>query len=208
LHDGNKLKKIPFINHSRPDIWGLTPYDKTLLIDSDFLIFSNTLSNYWDVDEDILISSEMADIRGGRKGVLDQWVSDEGISLLWATTVMFTKTEKSKLFFNLVSHIRDNYELYSEIYRFDNRTYRNDISFSIAKHILDGFVKDGTFLPPILTCQDRDLIYSVHENGLRLIIADAVSQESYIICKLMGRDVHIMNKQAIVRSASEILKTI
>ena len=46
LNDGLENTVIPFINSNRCSAWNLTPYDRTLLIDSDFLILSNNLSEY------------------------------------------------------------------------------------------------------------------------------------------------------------------
>ena len=207
LNDGTSSSKVvPFVNSNRADAYSLTPYDRTLLIDSDFLIFSNNLSNYWDVDSSLLISSSMNDIRGDRIGILDKWVSDEGIPLLWATTVMFTKNDESKLFFELVSHIKQNYNTYALIYRFNPKTFRNDIAFSIAKHMLDGFETKSAGLPPILTSLDTDIVHSVTCESVKILIEDPKNQGSKNISNLVGRDIHIMNKQAIVRAAAKLLE--
>jgi hypothetical protein len=206
LNDGAESKTVPFINANRSSAWDLTPYDRTLLIDSDYLIFSNTLSEYWNCDSSFMISSAMNDIRGDRKGILDSWVSDEGIPLYWATTIMFTKNQESKLYFNLVKSIKENYQIYAEIYRFDSRIYRNDIAFSIAKHIIEGFVTTPKQnLPPILTAQDKDLIAAVHKSGLKMLIQDTLSN-NMILGNFSNRDIHVMNKQAIVRSAADLLE--
>jgi hypothetical protein len=197
---------VPFINANRSSAWDLTPYDRTLLIDSDYLIFSNTLSEYWNYDSSFMISSAMNDLRGDRKGTLDSWVSDEGIPLYWATTIMFTKTQESKLYFDLVKSIKQNYQTFAEIYRFDSRIYRNDIAFSIAKHTIEGFVTTQTQnLPPILTAQDKDLIAVVSESGLTMLIRDTLSS-NMILGNFSNRDIHVMNKQSIVRSANDLLE--
>ena len=207
LNDGSMWSKvIPFVNANRADAYSLTPYDRTLLIDSDFLIFSDNLSNYWDVDASLLISPAMNDIRGDRIGVLDKWVSDEGIPLLWATTVMFTKNNESKLFFELVNYIRQNYDTFSLIYRFNPKIFRNDIAFSIAKHMLDGFETKSAGLPPILTSLDTDIVYSITSDTVKILIENSTNHGSKIISSIVGRDLHIMNKQAIVRSASTLLE--
>jgi hypothetical protein len=206
LNDGAESKTVPFINANRSSAWDLTPYDRTLLIDSDYLIFSRTLSEYWNYNSSFMISSAMNDLRGDRKGVLDSWVSDEGIPLYWATNIMFTKNQESKLYFDLVRSIKENYQIYAEIYRFDSRIYRNDIAFSIAKHIIEGFVTSPTNnLPPILTAQDKDLIAAVHKSGLTMLIQDTLSN-NMILGDFSNRDIHVMNKQAIIRSATDLLE--
>jgi hypothetical protein len=207
LNDGEMWSKvIPFVNANRADAYSLTPYDRTLLIDSDFLIFSNNLSNYWDVNSSVLISSAMNDIRGDRIGILDKWVSAESIPLLWATTVMFTKNNESKLFFELVSYIKKNYDTFSLVYRFNPKTFRNDIAFSIAKHILNGFEIKPAGLPPILTSLDTDIIHSITANTVKILVEDPTNSGSKIISNIVGRDLHIMNKQAIVRAAPTLLE--
>jgi hypothetical protein len=208
LNDGDKSKTIPFINTNRSNAWDLTPYDRTLLIDSDFLIFSNTLAEYWNYNSSFLIGSSMNDVLGNRYGVLDCWTADEGIPLHWATTIMFTKNQESKLYFDLVDHIKKNYNLYSEIYRFDSKTYRNDLAFSISKHILSGFVINNNLnLPEILTAQDTDLIADVTTNGLKVLIKDKIS-ENTLAANFFNRDIHVMNKQDLVRHYTDLIKLI
>jgi hypothetical protein len=110
------------------------------------------------------------------------------------------------LYFDLVRSIKENYQVYSEIYRFDSRIYRNDIAFSIAKHIVEGFITLPTnSLPPILTAQDKDLIAAVHKSGLTMLIQDTLSN-NMILGNFSNRDIHVMNKQAIVRSATALLE--
>lgn len=210
IFDGALINKtVPFVNSNRSSVWNLTPYNRTLLLDSDYLIYSNTLENFWSYDSDILISSGMSDIRGDRVGTLDRWVSDEGVKMYWATTVMFTKNSRSKLFFDLVEHIRLNWKLYADIYRFVPRIYRNDVSFSIAKHILNGFdVEISDCLPEILTCLDKDLIHDVHETGIKFLLNDAANIDNAYLVNITGRDVHMMNKQAITRAYKKFLEQI
>jgi hypothetical protein len=197
LHDGEISDNVPFINSTRSSAYDLTPYDRTLLIDSDFLIMSSQLEAYWDADASILIADAMNDVKGDRIGVLDKWVSETGVHLYWATTVMFSKNEESKIFFQLVDFIKENYNYYSDLYRFSNQQYRNDIAFSIATHILNGFEKNKITLPPILTVQGKDSLELVKNNSLKILINH---QENYYASSIINRDVHIINKQSLVRN--------
>ena len=208
LHDGIENKLVPFINSNRCSAYELTPYDRTLLIDSDFLIFSDALSNYWDVDSDVLISSAINDIYDQKRlGYHDRYISDTGIHLYWATTVMFSKSEYSKMFFELVDQIRENYEYYSDLFRFDNRQYRNDIAFSIAKHILDGYETDTTLaLPPILSILDKDVLLDVSASGKLTMLISPNLDSNYIAAAATNLDIHIMNKQSLIRQADKLLE--
>lgn len=209
LSDGESSTIVPFINSNRASAWDLTPYDRTLLIDSDFLIFSNRLSEYWNVDEDVMIGESINDIcNNDRLGYHDKYISDVGVKLYWATTVMFTKNENSKLFFDTVNFIKENYEYYSDIFRFDSRQFRNDIAFSVAKHILDGFEENkNNNLPPVLTLLDKDALYDINDNRL-ILLASPRLDSNFCAISLTGTDIHIMNKQSIHRNKDKLLELI
>lgn len=206
LHDGDVKDKVPFKNSSRYRVWELTPYNRTLLIDGDFLIFSNALAEYWDVDEEFLISKSIQDVCAeDRMKHYDRYISDVGIRLLWATTIMFTKNQNTKVLFDLIDHIRENYGKYSEIYRFDNRIYRNDIAFSLAHHILSGFIQDQKyFLPPVLSTIDKDILFDVSDKSILKFLIDKSGQ--YIATSINAADVHVMNKQSLIRNFDKLME--
>lgn len=207
IFDCFKSQNVPFINSNRSSVWELTPYDRTLLIDSDYLIFNNSLNEYWQIDQDLLMSPRMNDIRGDRFGILDTWVSETGIQLYWATTVLFTKNDYTKIFFDLVQHIKENYFLYSEIYRFNPKTFRNDIAFSIAKHIVDGFeTQEKNNLPELLTVQDKDTIVDINDNNITVLIKDPMKDVGMNMAKISKQNVHMMNKEAIVRNFEKFME--
>lgn len=210
LHDGTNKLTVPFVNSNRSNAWELTPYDRTLLLDSDYFIFSDRLGEYWDVDEDVLISQAMNDIYDEkRKGYHDRYISDTGIHMFWATNVMFSKTPRAKALFDMVNFVRDNYQYYGDLFRFDTRQYRNDISFSVAKHIISGFETEiQPSLPSVLTAQDRDILHSVDKDGKLTFLVSPMLDERYVAAALKGRDIHIMNKQSITRNAEQLLELI
>lgn len=207
LYDGVHSKNIPFINSSRCDAWELTPYDRTLLIDTDYLVMSDHLNQYWDLDQDIMISPEIRDAYSTpRIGVHDRYVSDVGCKLYWATTVMFTKNRETEIFFDLVKHIRDNYEYYGDLYQFRSRQYRNDISFSIALHMLNYYQKDDTIgLPPVLSTMDKDILVDVKENGRLTFLLSPMLDSKFCAGSFFDLDIHVMNKQSIIRNSEKLL---
>jgi hypothetical protein len=209
LHDGQTGQMIPFINTNRSTAWDVTPYDRTLLIDSDFFIFSNSLGEYWNVDADVMLGNAINDIYNDtRTGYLDRHISDTGIKMYWATTVMFSKNLNSKLFFNTVNYVKENYTQFADVFRFDPRQFRNDIAFSLAKHILDGYQQDDALsLPPVLSALDKDILHSVNDNSLTFLI-DYRLTNSYCAASISGVDVHIMNKQSVIRHKQKLLELI
>jgi len=210
LHDGKFSDVlVPFVNANRASAWDLTPYDRTLLIDSDFLIFSDRLSEYWDVDESILVSDSMNDmVVPSRNGYHDNYISHTGVKLFWATTVMFTKDDVSKMFFETVDFVRTHYSYYGDLFRFDPRQYRNDISFSVANHLLYGFEEPVMSLPPVLTTIDKDILHSVDDNGKLTFLLSGKVDANYCPATIKDTDVHVMNKKSIVRNAENLMRLI
>ena len=209
LHDGSSADMVPFTNTDRPSAYDLTPYDRTLLLDSDYLIFSPALNEYWS-SEEVLISQSMADLyETNRAGYQDRYVSDTGVHLYWATTVMFSKNATGKRFFDLVEYVKKHYQYYGDLFRFSTQQYRNDISFSVAKHILDGFETDAVqCLPPVLTTIDRDILHNVDSNGKLTFLINTNMDTNFCAATIQGRDVHVMNKQSLVRNANALLELI
>ena len=209
LSDGESSNIVPFLNSNRSSAWDITPYDRTLLIDSDFLIFSNRLAEYWDVDADVMIGESINDICDtARLGYHDSYISDVGVKLYWATTVMFTKNQTGKLFFDTVNLIKENYQYYADVFRFDGRQFRNDIAFSIAKHILDGYEETPhSNLPPVLTLLDKDILHSVDSSRLTVLTSPRLDS-NFCAASITGLDLHVMNKQSIYRNKDNLLELI
>lgn len=206
LHDGFHSQTIPFENSNRFSAWDLSPYDKTLLIDSDYLTFSNTLNEYWNVDAPIMMAHSMNDIIGDRVGILDQRVSETGVHMFWATTVMFDKSQESRFFFQLVNFIKDNYRYYADLFRFNPKQFRNDIAFSIAKHIMNGFETEFVYtLPPVLSVFDKDMLIDIKDQNLIYLLDKPLDCGNFWGAVTSGTDVHVMNKQSIIRHKDALL---
>jgi hypothetical protein len=209
LHDGFESKIIPFVNSNRYSVWELSPYDQTLLIDSDYLIFSNKLNEYWSVDAPVMMGQDMTDLTGERGGILDSRVSETGVHMFWATTVMFDKSAESEFFFKLVDFVKDNYVYYADLFRFNPKQFRNDIAFSVAKHIMNGFETEFAYtLPPILTVFDKDILHNVEQDRLTFLVSQPHDVAGFWAATTKGTDVHIMNKQSIIRNADCLLELI
>ena len=54
LYDGTERSVVQFTNTNRYSAYDITPYQRTLLIDADFLVFSNRLTEFWNIDTDII----------------------------------------------------------------------------------------------------------------------------------------------------------
>ena len=72
--------------------------------------------------------------------------------------------------------------------------------------MLNGFDTGAENLPPILTLLDKDLIHSIEKNQLRVYLNDSMSEDHVVIASIKNLDIHVMNKQSIIRNAKEFLE--
>jgi hypothetical protein len=120
---------------------------------------------------------------------------------------MFSKSNTSKIFFDTVNFIKDNYQHFADIFRFDSRQFRNDIAFSIAKHIMNGFETEFVYtLPPVLSVFDKDMLVDVKGQSLIHLIDKPIDCGNFWSAATTGLDVHVMNKQSIIRHKDAFLR--
>jgi hypothetical protein len=186
-----------FRNSNRARAWSLTPYDRTLLMDSDLLIYSDRLIPYLDCDDDFLICEKMTDLTGNYLSHNDIRLSDKTIDLRWATTVIFNKNELTKKIFETVDYIHREYRYFADCYQFDTSMFRNDYAFSISNHIFNGFAADNNFLPPIMMTDQQDKILDISE---KYITINSTIKQKQSMVTLEGVDVHIMDKIDLIKN--------
>jgi hypothetical protein len=203
-----------FKNESRASIYDLSPYDETLLIDSDYLICNNALSTVWDSVEEIMINSKALHVDHKPLAEQEQRLNPFGIPMYWATVVYFRKGGKAKLMFDLIAHVKENWQYYRTVYNFPGSLYRNDYAFSIAIHILNGNVEQGKFTAPLptdtlLTVLDTDQFLKLeNSNTLLFFINDLKDTWKFYATRLSGINVHCMNKLSLLTNSDSIMKVL
>ena len=205
----HKVERLPFYNVNRCDAYDISPYDETILIDVDYLILSDTLNHCWGHNNELMMNWKFQDIMYERKDPSLDKLYDMGITMYWATVVYFRKTEYVESFFNVVKHVRNNPQYYKDLYKWQGTLYRNDFSFSIAAHVMSGFVDKG--IPQLPTTLyksfDTDDIHSaVDENTIVMYLEKPRSPGDFMLTKWQGVDLHVMNKWAINRVSEELLE--
>ena len=175
-------RRLTFKNVNRINAYELTPYDETLVIDTDIVIQSNRLNLVWDNQNDYLVCGNCKDITGAEWPTLN-YVHTTGIKFYWATVFYFKKTAQSKQFFDMCKHIKENYSKYKEEYGIKDQYLRNDHVWSIAIHLLD-----GVEIP-------TNLWYSLDQTPLLKMSNDTVVFDKV---KIQGQDVHVMDKFSLM----------
>lgn len=210
FHDGTMSNRnLEWRNHDRGTVYDLTPFDETLVMDTDFLVGNNLLLNAFSTDEDFLIYRHITDLNFERN---DEYrfnkISDRSIDMYWATVFYFKKTQRTKLFFDLVNHIKENWLYYRLVYQIPEVTYRNDFSFSIAIHLMNGYQR--TNWPKILPGKlwfttDVDVLVKMDDEHYTFLLDKKNWRGHYNVGSIKDANIHIMNKFSLDRAISEVL---
>ena len=197
FYDGQSRTETLWSNHTRTDAFQITPYDETIVMDTDFIVQNKNLSKVFQSNEDFLINYQAQHIDFDSKYTKEmKYVSDTGIEMCWATVFYFKKTKRVKKLFEYINHIKDHWQFYRFRYQLLQHTYRNDFAFAIAIHTMNGYQK-GVWpkqLPiKLLYVTDKDIILNKKENGWKF------KHESGLISSIEGINIHIMNKIALNR---------
>jgi hypothetical protein len=202
-----------FKNRSRSSVYELSPFDETLLIDCDYLVCNDVLNAVWETDEDIMINKKAIGLLHNELNEEEIRLNPYGIKMYWATVLYFRKSEKAKLLFDLVEHIKENWDFYRLTYEFPGTLFRNDYAFSIAIHVLNGFVEEDFVSdlpePHILTALDYDQFYGITDHKtLHFFANDMVQNWKFYPSKTVGLNVHCMNKLSLINNMKEIMEVL
>jgi hypothetical protein len=188
-------------NYARSDVYNLTPYDKTLVIDSDYIINSSVLKPALELNYDLQIYKNSFDL-GNRNMSEFAYVNQYSIPFYWATTFIFQKSEAMESFFLLIQYIKQNWIYFKELYNLPSVMYRNDHAFSIAIHLMQDR-SNGIFaveLPGKMSyILDTDLLLKIKDDSMQFLVQKANTND-YIPVKTTGIDVHVMNKFSLLKA--------
>jgi hypothetical protein len=179
-----KGKKVEWKNMERSLAFDLSPYNTTLVMDVDYFCFTDYLSNLIDMEQDFLVHQDVHDLAGF--DVVDK--HELSIPLVWATIMIFKKTDKVKTIFEMVKYVKQNYMYYRRLYRIKYSNFRNDYAFSIALHQLEGFASRKYVIPNMM-CQldQRARLLFIDEDGIEF-----ENNNCLFKCK---QDVHVLEKE-------------
>lgn len=208
-YDGSLSKhSLEFKNDARVLAFDLSPYDQTLMLDSDIVIQNSSFLNCFATDSNFQIYSECTDIAGHRDYSEFTYFNDSGIKFYWATCVYFTKSAENKVFFDLLKHIQENWLYYNHVYNVNRSTFRNDYAFSIAIHIMNGH-NAGNFAQEmpgkLFYITDRDILQTINENSCLVLVEKKDNLGEYTPVRIKNLNLHAMNKFSLNRCIGEVL---
>lgn len=203
-----------FKNETRSKVYDLSPYEETLLLDTDYLMCSDILNSVWGSTYDVMINKTAINLLHDPLEGDEDRLNKFGIKMYWATAIYFKKCEKAEELFNLVEHIKQNWQFYKLVYDFPGSLFRNDFAFSIAIHMLNGFEETSEIFPSlpdssIFTSLDTDQFYKLKSpSELLMFVNDKKDTWKYYISNIKGINVHCMNKISLLNNYDDIIKVL
>ncbi|MBR18648.1 MAG: hypothetical protein CMA64_00625 [Euryarchaeota archaeon] len=184
-----KRQDITWYNLDRLLAYDLTPYDETILIDSDYLIQNSLLNNVWENVEPMLMNTTSRTPAKHQEHIYEQVITDGYPNIHWFTVCYFRKCEETEQWFTVAKEIKENNDFYTTTYNSPYTFYRNDLTAAIASHIVNGHT-DG-WMKPLPTRQINsyapESIIEVNKGSITLNTGEGP-------VRLKDTNVHLLNK--------------
>ena len=177
-------------NLIRTQLYDLSPYSRTLIIDSDYFLCTPNLLPHLNCAKNFIMTKQVYSPVNFKTETFK--LGNTQIDMYWATVAIFNKCEEAQSIFEMAKHVQEHYEYYSTIYEFRRVPIRNDFIFSVACHLMGGYgMRDYGFKNyPLVNC-DAQIDYEKFEDDKLVYryVTDKVYANS-----IANVDLHLMNK--------------
>ena len=186
---------VTWHNTNRMDAYRLTPWDRTLVLDADYVVASNQLQSLLNCDADFLAHRWAYDVTGCNDFRGLNWFGDVGMPMWWATVMVFNKSRTAELIFDTMAMIRDHWSHYRQLYKISAPTYRNDHALSIALLVVNGHTLTQAGIPwRLATLTPDHKLVKTHQDRYRVDFVNSQGQARWIELR---QDFHAMGKKQL-----------
>ena len=185
-----------WINKGRYRAYALSPYDETILLDTDYMVNSDALLKLFDLPTDFCCHNSTFWLMQPNIG--EENLGPHSLQTRWATVVMFKKTKRAEQIFQCMRMIQDNYDHYANLHGFIPVVFRNDYALTLALRRVNGHSANPADTIPwnlvhagkgVRVHRDDDTTYMMmHDNWQRGKI-----RKEYIM--VSNTDFHMIDKQ-------------
>jgi hypothetical protein len=199
--DKNNIREgSVWINKGRHQAYKFSPYDETLLLDTDYMVNSNKLLKAFELYDDFCCHNNTSFLM--QPGLPQEILSAYSFKTLWATAVVFKKTSRAQQIFECLEMVQNNYDHYCNIHSFVGGVYRNDYALTLALRIVNGHSENQRdYIPWNLVHLGNKNVHVYRNNDDELNTEYTVMYDNwqrgkirkeYTVIKDM--DFHVMNK--------------
>ena len=199
-----------FSNSNKHDVINLTPFEKTMLIDTDYFVMNDFYDHIFETDVSIAMHKYARYMEHQPPYLNEQTLNEAGIHHWWSTVVYFDQSEESRIFFDTWEHVKDNWDYYHLLYQFPPGLFRTDFCVSIANHVMNGF-NENNFMNdfggvPLINMDQKDDIIEVKDvNDYIMLSHNRNEAWKNILTRQTDTNLHLMNKLSIARHAETII---
>jgi len=197
-------RTVTWHNAGRTDVYNLTPYDQTLVLDADYVVACNDLKTVLNATQDFMCHRHALDLTTGTLFTNLNQFGDYNFPMWWATVIMFRKSNTAQYIFDSMQMVRANWQHYRDLYGIRQSNYRNDYALSIALGVVSGHTLQVDNIPwPLYSLVPSVGLSRVHEDSYQIQYTD--SQNRLKQMTFSGLDFHAMGKkhlEAVIASTS------
>jgi hypothetical protein len=185
-------ESVTWYNGNRVDAYSLSPWDRTLLLDADYVVASNQLKCLLEIDQDFLAHNTAYDVTNHPNFDEHNYFGRYKMPMWWATVMMFRRSKQAELIFESMQMIRNNWKHYCALYGVARTTYRNDFALSIALGIVNGHTLDHRSISWNLATVTHDQrLTQIDQDHYRV---EFVTQDKKPRWVTLNHDFHAMGK--------------
>ena len=129
---------VSWFNGNRMDVYNLSPYNETLVLDADYVVASTQLSTLFDISEDFVAPCKAYDVTGKQTFDDLNCFGKNRMPMAWATVMRFRRSAFSESVFSIMRMVKEHWQHYRNLYGINKSNYRNDHALSIALNVLHG----------------------------------------------------------------------
>lgn len=180
-------------NMDRCDALDLSPYDRTLVVDADYVINGRDLAPLLDHGPEFTCHRYAFDV--ARQDRFNPCFGEHKMPQWWATVLIFNKTVLSRYIFDTMRMVRDNWQHYCDVYTIYRSTYRNDYALSIALGLVSGHSLVTQDIPwQLISILPEHQLEQLESDLWRVTFVEQARRQ-YLL--LRGVDFHALGKRAL-----------
>jgi hypothetical protein len=185
---------VTWHNAGRVDAYSLSPWDRTLVLDADYVVASSALKPILEYDTDFMCYKTAMNLATAQPMAGLNVFGRHDLPMYWATVMMFRKSNAAQYIFDCMTMIKQNWQHYRDLYGIDKATYRNDFALTIALGIVNGHTDQVDVIPwPLLTVMPDTELSEVEQDHYKVTFTD--SEHRLRALSWAGTDFHAMGKR-------------
>lgn len=185
---------VTWFNGNRMDVYNLSPYDETLVLDADYVVASDQLNTLFSIPNNFIATRWAYDVTNLRTFDDLNYFGRVQMPMAWATVMRFNRSRESQQVFEIMAMVRENWQHYRDLYGIFRTTYRNDHALSIALNIINGYQAQWPSVPwPLASIVPEHQLTQLNDDSFKVSYTSSEGRPRYVV--ITGQDFHAMGKK-------------